>query len=66
MEEQYEEIDKIINSALKTFNGVIINNQDVYRLIAVIALERGYAAGYEIGYDDGSAIGFFEASDKLD
>jgi flagellar biosynthesis/type III secretory pathway protein FliH len=62
MEEEYEEIDKIIDKVLKdnlaTATGH--NMVTILRELAKEALNEGFRTGYEKGYDDGHAIGLCE------
>jgi hypothetical protein len=55
----YEPIDKIINAVLKErLDTATIYKMELLRAVAVAALEHGYAAGYENGFDDGNNIGY--------
>jgi hypothetical protein len=67
MEEEYEEIDKLIDRVLKinqsTATGHVIT---LLRELAKEALNEGHQAGYEIGYDEGYSIGYCEGAGVTD
>lgn len=59
MEEEYEEVDKIINKVLESNHAMAsMRIRTMCREIAKAALEEGHAVGYDSGYDEGYNIGF--------
>ncbi len=67
MEEEYEEIDKLIDRVLKinqsTATGHVIT---LLRELAKEALNEGHQAGYELGYDAGYSLGYCEGAGVTD
>jgi hypothetical protein len=63
MEEQYEEIDKIINGVMSKHGTVgHVNMLVLLREVVTAALNEGFLAGHEVGYDEGYSIGFCEGA----
>lgn len=67
MEEQYEEIDKIINKVLidnlATATGHVVT---LLREVTKEALNEGHLNGYELGYEAGYSIGYCEGTGVID
>lgn len=65
MEEEYEQIDKIISRALADDRNAAVASGFRYSFRKVVkeALNEGYEAGYELGYQDGYNIGYYEGAD---
>jgi len=58
MEEEYEQIDKIINKVLARRDVIVASYpRTLFREIATEALCEGFESGYEIGLDSGVKLG---------
>lgn len=68
MEEQHDAIDNIINKLIKRddYASKCWNVYDMYYAIAKEALNEGFLAGHEVGYDEGYSVGFCEGADMRD
>ncbi len=67
MEEEYEQIDKIVNRVLENNNAVTSKHMlSIFRELSKESLNEGYKAGYELGYEAGYDIGYCEGAGVTD
>lgn len=67
MEEEYEQIDKIINKVMSKHGTNIGNPLSTWlREVATAALNEGHAVGYDSGYEAGYDIGYCEGAGVTD
>ncbi len=68
MEEEYEQIDKIISRALADDRNAAVASgfRHSFRKVVKEALEEGHAIGYDSGYDEGYDIGYCEGAGVTD